>query len=78
MKRGAEDYLVKPLDLDAVSVLERALERRPPRLELEHYRRRLEEIVSERTRPLQTALAQIERGYEDTLQAFGAARDSSR
>lgn len=76
MKRGAEDYLVKPLDLDAVvAALERALERRRLRLELEDYRRRLEEMVSERTRQLQTALAQIEQGYEDTLQALGAAID---
>jgi len=76
MKRGAEDYLVKPLDLDAIlAALERALERRRLRLELEDYRRRLEEMVSERTRQLQTALSQIEQGYEDTLQALGAAID---
>lgn len=76
MKKGAEDYLIKPLDLDAiVAALERALERRRLRLELEDYRSRLEEMVSERTRQLQTALAQIEQGYEDTLQALGAAID---
>jgi putative nucleotidyltransferase with HDIG domain len=76
MKRGAEDYLVKPLDLDAVvAALERALERKRLHLKLEDYRRRLEEMVSERTQQLQTALAQIEQGYEDTLQALGAAID---
>jgi len=76
MKRGAEDYLVKPLDLDAVvASLERALERKRLHLELENYRRRLEEMVSERTQQLRTALADIERGYEDTLQTLGAAID---
>jgi putative nucleotidyltransferase with HDIG domain len=76
MKRGADDYLVKPLDLDAVvAALERALERKRLHLELEDYRRRLEEMVSERTQQLRTALAQIERGYEDTLQTLGAAID---
>lgn len=76
MKRGADDYLVKPLDLDVVVAgLERALERKRLHLELEDYRRRLEEMVSERTRQLRTALVQIEQGYEDTLQALGAAID---
>jgi putative nucleotidyltransferase with HDIG domain len=76
MKRGAEDYLVKPLDLDAVvAALERALERKRLHLELEDYRRRLEEMVSERTEQLRTALTQIEQGYEDTLQTLGAAID---
>src|SRR5882757_8352068 len=63
MKRGAEDYLVKPLDLDAVvAALERALERKRLHLELEDYRRRLEEMVSERTQQLRTASTQIEQG----------------
>ena len=76
MKRGAEDYLVKPLDLDAVvAALERALERKRLHLELADYRRRLEEMVSERTQQLRTALTQIEQGYEDTLQTLGAAID---
>jgi putative nucleotidyltransferase with HDIG domain len=76
MKRGAEDYLVKPLNLDAVvAALERALERKRLDLELEDYRRRLEEMVSERTQQLRTALTQIEQGYEDTLQTLGAAID---
>jgi putative nucleotidyltransferase with HDIG domain len=76
MKRGAEDYLVKPLDLDAVvAALERALERKRLHLELEDYRHRLEEMVSERTQQLRTALAQVEQGYEDTLETLGAAID---
>jgi putative nucleotidyltransferase with HDIG domain len=76
MKKGAEDYLIKPLDLDAVvAALERALERKRLRLELERYRRTLEEMVFERTAQLSTALTQIEQGYQDTLQALGAAID---
>lgn len=76
MKKGADDYLVKPLDLDSVVAgLERALERKRLHLELEEYRRRLEEMVSERTQQLRTALVQIQQGYKDTLEALGAAID---
>jgi response regulator RpfG family c-di-GMP phosphodiesterase len=58
-----------------VAALERALERKRLHLELEDYRRRLEEMVSERTQQLRTALTQIEQGYDDTLQTLGAAID---
>ena len=76
MKKGADDYLVKPLDVESVVAgLERALERKRLHLELEGYRRRLEEMVSERTQQLRTALVQVEQGYSDTLEALGAAID---
>ncbi len=76
MREGADDYLVKPLQSEIVMVsLERALERKRLELELENYREHLEEMVRERTRQLETALFQVERSYEDTLQALGAAID---
>jgi putative nucleotidyltransferase with HDIG domain len=76
MKKGADDYLVKPLQTEIVMVsLERALERKRLELELENYHERLEKMVKERTRQLETALSQVERSYEDTLQALGAAID---
>lgn len=76
MRCGADDYLVKPLRENAVlASLERALHKRQLEQEVENYRRHLEEMVAERTVQLQTALQQIERSYEDTLQALGAAID---
>ncbi len=76
MRCGADDYLVKPLRESAVlASLERALHKRQLEQQVENYRQHLEEMVAERTGQLQAALQQIERSYEDTLQALGAAID---
>ena len=76
MKRGADDYLIKPLQIEVVMAsLERALEKKRLQQEVENYRRHLEEMVGERTQQLRSALLQIERSYEDTLEALGAAID---
>ncbi len=76
MKKGADDYLVKPLQIEVVMAsLERALEKKRLQKEVENYRRHLEEMVGERTQQLRSALLQIERSYEDTLEALGAAID---
>ncbi len=76
MKRGADDYLVKPLQIEVVMAsLERALEKKRLQQEVENYRRHLEEMVGERTQQLRSALLQIERSYENTLEALGAAID---
>jgi response regulator RpfG family c-di-GMP phosphodiesterase len=76
MQRGADDYIVKPLQLDAVTMsLERAVQRKRLELEVENYRRHLEEMVAERTQQLQGALKQVERSYGDTLEALGEAID---
>ncbi len=76
MKRGADDYLVKPLQIEVVMAsLERALEKKRLQQEVENYRRHLEEMVGERTQQLRSALLQIERSYENTFEALGAAID---
>ncbi len=76
MRCGADDYLVKPLRENAVlASLESALHNRRLEQQVEDYRQHLEEMVAERTSQLQGALQQIERSYEDTLQALGAAID---
>lgn len=76
MKNGADDYLVKPLQLDVlIASLERALKKKRLEQEVENYRRHLEEMVEERTEQLKSALLNIQRGYEDTLEALGAAID---
>lgn len=76
MRCGADDYLVKPLQEGAVlASLESALHKRQLERQVENYRQHLEEMVAQRTGQLQGALQQIERSYEDTLQALGAAID---
>jgi putative nucleotidyltransferase with HDIG domain len=76
MRRGADDYLVKPLESHTVMAsLERAIRKRALELEVNRYRQGLEEMVSERTGQLKTALRQLECSYGDTLQALGAAID---
>jgi response regulator RpfG family c-di-GMP phosphodiesterase len=76
MKKGAEDYLVKPFLLDGVlASVRRALEKKRLELELENYRHNLERMVRERTRQLRTAMKRIELTYDETLEALGAALD---
>ena len=53
MRAGAEDYLTKPVDLDALELAaERALERREVRVEAENLRRQIRERDSEGLRGL--------------------------
>jgi len=76
MQQGADDYLVKPFDVDVVvASLHRALHRKHLEREVENYRLHLEEMVAERTLQLQSALRKTERSYENTLEALGAAID---
>ena len=76
MKHGADDYLVKPFHLDmAVESLHRALRKKFMEAELDKYRHHLEEMVEQRTRQLQVAMKHIERAYDETLEALGAALD---
>jgi response regulator RpfG family c-di-GMP phosphodiesterase len=76
MHKGADDYLVKPLQLDVVLLsLERAVQRKRLEQEVESYRHHLEEMVAERTQQLQMALIQIERSYGETLEVLGEAID---
>jgi response regulator RpfG family c-di-GMP phosphodiesterase len=76
MRSGADDYLVKPLREGVVlASLEKALEKRQLERQVDTYRLHLEEMVAERTVQLQAAVQQIERSYEDTLRALGAAID---
>jgi response regulator RpfG family c-di-GMP phosphodiesterase len=76
MRSGADDYLVKPLLESAViASLESALYKRHLEQQVENYRQHLEEMVADRTVQLRQALQELERSYEDTLQALGAAID---
>src|SRR6266436_733686 len=76
MKSGADDYLVKPLQSEMViASLHRALQKKRLEQEVEGYRLHLEEMVAERTKQIAAALKLVERSYEDTLEALGAAID---
>ena len=76
MRQGADDYLIKPLQMDVILVsLERAFHKKCLEQEVENYRQNLEELVRQRTVQLQNALGQVERSYADTLDALGAAID---
>jgi response regulator RpfG family c-di-GMP phosphodiesterase len=78
MREGADDYLVKPLQVDAnivLASLTRALRVKRLEQEVENYRHHLEEIVAEQTGQLREALRQIERSYDHTLEVLGAAID---
>jgi len=76
MKAGADDYLVKPLQLEAVlSSLHRAIEKKHLEGELENFRHSLERMVDQRTRQLRVAMKRIEKTYDDTLEALSLALD---
>jgi putative nucleotidyltransferase with HDIG domain len=76
MRQGADDYLVKPFQLDMVlASLERAFQKKALQQELGNYRRHLEEMIAKRTQQLQTAIAQLEHSYSATLEALGSAID---
>lgn len=76
MKHGADDFLVKPLQYDVVlASLHRALHNKELERELHGHRQHLEVMVRDRTEQLESALEQLERSYEETLEALGAAID---
>jgi len=80
MKQGADDFILKPFRVEALAVaVERALEKKRLEIELDAYRHRLEEIITERTDKLQAAYKSIQQTYDEiqatydaTLQALGA------
>lgn len=76
MRQGADDYLIKPLQADAVRAsLERAFHKKYLEQEVENYHRHLERMVGERTVQVRNALEKLEQSYVDTLDALGAAID---
>ena len=76
MKRGADDYLAKPFQLEGViAAIGRALERKRLEIEVENYRENLEQMAEQRTKQLQIAMKRIEGTYDETLEALGAALD---
>jgi putative nucleotidyltransferase with HDIG domain len=76
IKDGADDYLIKPVQVtDVLRNLRRALERKRVEREALDSQRRLETLVFERTAQLRSALRSAEESYENTLLALGTALD---
>ena len=77
LKAGAYDFITKPVNVEEVLIAaERALERRQLLTERREYQVMLERRVSEATRSLAAALAELEETYLTTLEALGSALDT--
>jgi putative nucleotidyltransferase with HDIG domain len=75
-KQGAADYLVKPLQFASLAAsVERAMERKRLKSQVENYRQDLECMVQDRMRQLQSALNRIELICDETLEALAAKLD---
>ncbi len=75
-RRGAIDYLLKPFDrAELESIVMRGVEHSRLRKQNTIYRQNLESIVSKRTGRLRSTMQDLERSYDITLEAMGAALD---
>jgi cyclic di-GMP phosphodiesterase len=71
MRMGADDYILKPFTLDALSVaVERSLERRELILSNRRHREELELAVEEKTRKLRLALSEVQGTFNATVEAM--------
>src|SRR2546427_1567908 len=76
MKRGALDFLLKPVELNQLLLsIGRAVEHRRLILENEQYRLHLEELVLEKTKALNEALTSLKYVHSATLDALSMALD---
>jgi len=76
IKDGADDYLLKPVEAkDVLRNLRRALDRKRVEREALELQKRLEQLVSERTAQLSSALQSAEENCENTLLALAATLD---
>src|SRR5262249_55981693 len=76
MKRGAIDFLLKPVELNQLSLsVARAMEHRRLVTENEAYRYHLEQLVAEKTKALNEALSSLTEVHSATLDALSMALD---
>jgi putative nucleotidyltransferase with HDIG domain len=76
IRNGAYDYLLKPFEREQLlNAVGRALETRRLKLENLNYQSNLESLVKARTDELRSAMADLERSYDITLEALGDALD---
>jgi putative nucleotidyltransferase with HDIG domain len=75
-RRGAVDYLLKPVKRDQLlGAVDRALEHGRLLRQNAEYRRSLEDVVSARTNRLRATMQELEKSYDITLEAMGDALD---
>jgi len=76
MKRGAADYLLKPVDAEQVDIaVARALEHRRLIMENTAYKSNLEKLVEERSGALRDALRNLNELHSATLETLATAID---
>jgi len=76
MREGAYDYLVKPFNLDEVSIsAQRALEKRRLVLENRAYQQHLEDMVLKRTAELKQAIEKVKQASLDTIHRLSRAAE---
>jgi cyclic di-GMP phosphodiesterase len=76
LRHGAYDYLPKPFEREQLlATVRRALENRRLKRENDAYRTNLEELVAARTQQWKSALADLDKSYDMTLEALGDALD---
>jgi len=76
LRNGAYDYLLKPFEREQLlATVRRALENRRLKRENDAYRTNLEALVAARTQQWKTALADLKKSYDMTLEALGDALD---
>src|SRR5271165_1295640 len=77
IRNGAYDYLLKPFEREQLlATVRRALENRRLKMENRKYQTELESLVDARTQQLKSAMADLERSYDITLEALGDALDA--
>src|SRR5271165_4953349 len=76
IRNGAYDYLPKPFEREQLlATVRRALENRRLKLENRAYQTNLEALVTAKTQQLKSALSDLEKSYDMTLEALGDALD---
>jgi putative nucleotidyltransferase with HDIG domain len=76
MRRGAIDFLLKPVELNKLSLaISRAMDHRRLVMENEAYRRHLEQLVAHKTHALNDALSSLTHVHSSTLDALSLALD---
>ena len=74
MRGGAQDYIVKPFNLEALDIsIERGLERRELILDSQRHKEELELKVEEKTRKLRLALSEVQGTFNATVEAMVSA-----
>lgn len=77
MRLGANDFIIKPADLDLVILsVKKAMEKRRLEEEVEAYHNHLEKLVEERTAKLQQAYRILKKAHLDSVKVLAEAIDA--